>query len=164
MGDDPPDNRRSAVVVPGPGVRGEPSALVYALKADIQDILAGLEDKADCQWAAAALFEPGASETDRTQRLAQVLQTIVAPVTAELATRYQKKCGELHLNAVQMRPLLDEHVETLADYFCSLLRTHAANFGEGALDESDLRAGEQALRRAIWDELADQLDGGGGAA
>lgn len=154
---------RTGTVLPGPGRVGNPAELGRGLDEAVSEILNGLEGAADCRVAAERLAEERLSFRERTDRLAEILEAMARPAISELLAAYRRDLRMLRLDSAEARPILDERVDTLANYFGGLLRTHAAEFGEGVADESHLASTENWLYIAIWRSVDEDGDPNGAA-
>ncbi len=146
----PKHSHRGGRVLPGPGVIGNPAALADLLDQATGEMIAGLEDVADCAGAAATLRDEALAPADRLARFAEALVAMARPLLAELADLHRRECRELRLDAGEQMPLFLERAERLIDYFRQLFRTHAAEFTRDDAAEADaLMRIESALLYAL---------------
>lgn len=133
-------------VVPGPGVLGNPDALCDLLDQATGEMIAGLEDVADCAGAAAMLRDETLAPGDRLARFAEALIALARPLIADLAELYRRECLLLRLDPHEQLPLFHDRAERLIEYFRQLFRTHAAEFAQdGGADADALMRIESSL-------------------
>ncbi len=150
----PREPRTSGRVLPGPGMIGKPEILADLLDQATGEMIAGLEEVADCAGAAAALRDDTLAPVDRLARFADALVAMGRPLLVELAALYGRECRMLRLDPVAQMPLFVERAERLIDYFRQLFRTHAAEFvREGSAAADSLTGIESALFHALRREV-----------
>lgn len=119
--------RASARILPGPGLTRRPEAVARAVDSQVREIVADLEQIANCPELALDLAGDLGPEA-RLARFCEALAHMALPLMRELKRTHEAACTRERLDPAAHRAILERGGQALAEYFVGLAGIHGVAF------------------------------------